>query len=216
MIATCSRGLVHQPARPCRNGVPGEVVFLSRWQMLMLAPLGDEDAHPLQEILGDVVDRVEQRDATLAASFMTWLGTNVGGAMIYESCQIRGVPYPVLAAWSNHNMRRRHINLGIRTLQSLLVSADAPLHPITKDPLRPPRVSVRDLEVAEALAVWLGWPAGQAYIAACQVEMAAVREHEQMLWRSANQLGLRPYISMTLEQTLAFLALIRRHAAAAA
>lgn len=40
-----------------RGAAPAEVVFLSRWQMLALAPLGADDGYPLVEIAAEPSDR---------------------------------------------------------------------------------------------------------------------------------------------------------------
>lgn len=221
-MTTCARGLVHEPVRPCRDGSAGEVVFLSRWQMLMLERSAylddDEDGCPLSGILAHVPGRVQQRDATLAASFMTWLGTRVGQCFILDARMIaasRPLGVPFLAAWSAENLRRRHVNGGVRAIEWLLVAPGTPVDPISGAPVSMPAISVRDLEVTDQLAVWLGQPAGRAYLAACEGEMDAVGAYELRLWREANERGGPHQVGLTVHQTLDFLEKHRNRRAAA-
>ena len=72
--------LDHVPLRPGRAGRMEETVFLSGWQALMRRT----QAAPLDHPTRDGFVRATQRDASLAASFAQWLGTNAGACLVQE------------------------------------------------------------------------------------------------------------------------------------
>lgn len=174
MVHDTDAPLVHAPVRPPREGFPRERVYAGRWQKLMQARSG-----VFARILGDYRGRIGQREAAVAASVVTWLGTNIGQAML-EDAQLRcksshrqGWPSGLaasdahLCAWVHENKRKAGINSGIRTLEAILWSA-------SQEAWAP--VSAEDYEVAEHVMFWLGQHDGTSFVAACQTECKALEQ----------------------------------------
>ena len=164
--------LAHEAIRPARKGNPRELVFAGRWRELMQSK---HDA--LNRILSDYPAPIEQREASVAASFITWLGTNIGQAML-ECAELRtaekrhGAWTPSyaasdahLGAWVAENRRKHGIDCGGRTLEAILAD------PATAQHAQP---SAADYEVAEHVAFWLGQHDGQQFLSACQSEVQAL------------------------------------------
>ena len=80
--------LRHEAIRPARKGFPREHVFAGRWRELM-----DARRDSLDRILCDYLAPVRQREASVAASVVTWLGTNIGQALL-EDAKRRRVARP--------------------------------------------------------------------------------------------------------------------------
>lgn len=81
-------------------------------------------------------------------------------------------------AWCGENRRIHWVNYGVRALESILMP---PV--IIRDwmgrPVRIPRLTVRDYEVAEVMAAWLGSDEGQIFINTCETEIDTRREAER-------------------------------------
>jgi hypothetical protein len=168
--------LSHTPVRPPRRTFLREQVYASRWAKLIAA-------HPrvLMSILTDYVAPVGQREATVAASFVTWLGTNIGQALL-ETAAKRTPLSPLadwskelaasdafLSAWAHENRRQLGINGGKRTLEAILQDDTAS---------QQQRPSADDYEVVEHLVIWLGCTRGQRFLAGCRAEAEAVASIE--------------------------------------
>ncbi len=123
------------PYTAVREDVIAEVVFVKKWQKLMLPEkirgeqemIGDaaikvdrwfaeneQDAFPILDVLtGGVPD---EHDTRIATNMIRWLGTNDGRAFMYNAEEYKnaGIEPEIayLAAWSKHNIRRRWINHG--------------------------------------------------------------------------------------------------------
>lgn len=168
--------IIHESIRPDRQDIIGEVVFSEHWKRLMATRSefaeSDDDAATLSYILDGKAD---QRDATVAATIVQWLGTNVGGSIIYEGQRIRralnGSPHCFLMAWSVGNLSKRWVNQGHRLLALVFVPHDAK-RDWAGSPYEVPEVSVRDSEVVERLMSWLGSTAGFAWLEDVEAEIA--------------------------------------------
>lgn len=171
--------LSHNPARPVRSDVIGEVVFVEAWQRLMQTAtfsifMGD-DTSKLDEILmHHRIKPPDQRAATVCASLMRWFGTNCGGGFLYNAKHLassgafRSREDAYLAAWALDHSRLNWLNGGVRTLESCMSTA-APVngrHP-------PAELTADDYETAEHLVRWLGSNEGQRFIDLCEAEIAA-------------------------------------------
>lgn len=168
--------LRHEPRRPPRPYDPGEHIFVQLWRD-WLAGGQDPDEYPNQrfrQVLSDL-ERVEvsQRDATVAASLLCWLGTNVGQSYLRAAEDLaRAMPHrpkeeAYLARWAIENRRCHWINNGVRTVEFLLMSQEqvvgvnAGWQHVRPWPSEIVEVTVRDLEVADAVAAWLGTAEGR-------------------------------------------------------
>lgn len=160
------------PGRP-RKGHLDEAVFAQVW-FEANNPSWLEDARhgltdhstPMQAIERELPFFVTQEHATLAATLITWLGTNCGRAML-EQAERFALPTSgmtprdaYVAAFAVENVRSRGVNSGL-TLLDFLVSA-------CQGAERPAYgyVTAEHQEVAEQVMAWLGWR-GRASIVAC-------------------------------------------------
>lgn len=173
--------LDHSPTLPARDSVIGEGVFLTAWQQLMVdSATGYGDGpHPclLHSILAHLPDPVEQRHATVAATFVKWLGTNGGRDLLDRADRLKGRGFtPVsayCAAWATVNRRDPCISHGIRTIEGIL----GPIELVTEiDNYRQiskwlPKLSVADYETVEAIVEWLPSLEGVAFLGRCQAKI---------------------------------------------
>lgn len=160
----------HEPERAVRPDVYGEGIFLECWQRhLQITPeYGDGYANErFQCILSDMTPFPTQRDATVAASFIIWLGTNCGNFYLFEAKRRfthltdreADRPDAYLFEWVRQNRRISCVNGGRRTIEALV-----------EEP------TYRDAEVCEVIAHYLGTPEGQAVIAEAEAEIEATRK----------------------------------------
>lgn len=174
--------LAHNPARPARD-LLGEQVFLEAWQRFMATPipfyLQDAESR-LEDVLSHYPGKVGQREATVCASLVTWLGTHCGNAFLL-SCETlaKKHAFPVreeayLAAWAVENKRRTGINSGVRALEGIMATELVPGH----FGLRPVRaaLSADDYECAECIVAWLASGDGQKLLEYCEREIKRRQE----------------------------------------
>ena len=172
--------LTHNPSMPVRQDIIGEVVFSEAWTRLMAIPprffMGDESTQ-LDACLGAYQRRSGQREATLAASLVTWFGTNCGGSFLREARTLADrkamtMENSYLAAWVVQNARKVGLNHGIRTLEHCMGTEHF-------DPgfgfglvRKPADLTADDYECAEHLVMWFGGHEGQKFLAYCEEEIA--------------------------------------------
>ena len=159
--------LKFEPIRPCRPDIYGEGIFVRLWREYAMAipRWADGDETVFTHLLMDLPGEPTQRDATVATSFMCWLGTNIGNAFLVgcerhaktdsDRCRVHA------GVWAWENRRRRGINAGRRLSDAILGDC----------------VSARDLEVLEVMAAWLGTKDGLTLVAQAQEEINAVHCH---------------------------------------
>lgn len=189
MTATDDRvDLSHAGLRPVRDSVVGEGVFARRWERLMAARprwADDDEAAPaLAAVLGDLGEP-DQRDATVAATFIQWLGTNVGLAFLGRAEQVGKLAMatrigigPHMLAWAETNKRVSTVNGGLRQIDCILTPPDAPRGRYNL-PERAPDLTLRDHEVIERVASWLDGEEGLRFLDGAHMEMD--RRHDEAL-----------------------------------
>ena len=166
---------LHEPLRPPRDGCVGEAVFAERWKRLMALQLEENSPHSarLAVILSHMAEPLSQRHATVAASFVTWLGTNIGLSFVREAQRlVEQLPHDPekawLAQWTWHNRRLSWMNNGIRSIEYIL----APLETFTRDFLsslsRLPDLSASDYETVEGIVIWLSTREGSHFLSGCE------------------------------------------------
>ena len=173
--------LLHESIRPDRQDIIGEVVFSEHWKRLMAQQLEfdsdyEDDAPRLSSIIGR---RANQRAATVAATIVQWLGTNVGGSLLYEAERVRRVLNNTancfLMQWAVENCRRGYLNRGVRILEVLMVKPD-----VQRDwaghPYEIASITKRDIETVEQLMLWLGSTRGYAWLAGVEAEITIRRD----------------------------------------
>lgn len=195
--------LAHEPNRPPRADIYGEVIFAEHWKRLMAQPCDwreEEEGGLLGSILRYLPLPISQRDATVAASFICWLGTNCGRCFLSQAKARAGEAadkhersLAYLCQWAVENRRIGYINHGFRAIEFWMMDAEESAEvnkAVSAIFWRRPKVEVsgRDLEVADAIAMWLGADEGQAFIKAAELEIEltaqAIREHQDAEWRA--------------------------------
>ncbi|KWN06414.1 hypothetical protein WT83_27415 [Burkholderia territorii] len=153
--------LAHIPLCAPRPDIPGEVIYLRLWQEFMHA-----NSHALEDIVTSGLNGpIDQRVASVAASFMVYMGCN-GGANFTRCANelVKRFDYPheaFLAAFVIENQRRRSVNHGLRKVEYMLAAE----HPIVDGLFstrveweRVPDISQRDLDVIECMVIWWSTP----------------------------------------------------------
>lgn len=185
--------LDHSPIRPPRDGFIGEAVFAEFWKTRMgldrdwISPV---DRGALGDILEHLDGPVSQRDASVAASFVCWLGTNAGSSFLDQaaalSCLVRhDAPSAYVAEWAAKNRRLRHVNLGWRSIELFMMPREQSdrvnrlgAHP---GPGEAVEITARDLEVADQIAAWLGSEDGRQF---CRDARDEITRREAAAWRN--------------------------------
>jgi hypothetical protein len=178
--------LIHKPIDGPRPNHVGENVFAFQWEQLMVKPMEHGDSPPnvqLALILWKLTRRITQRHASVAASFITWLGTNCGNAIIQRSLRLYfdaniGREESFVAAWSIDNLP--HNGSGIRLIDAVLATADCWGRDILDNGprlQRLPELSVEDHQTVEQVAYWCGTEDGCKFIRLCEGQ---IRERERV------------------------------------
>jgi hypothetical protein len=180
----------HQPMRPPRKGMIGENVFHAEWSRLT-ADTGAMNSPPNEafaDILGCHPFRLSERTATVAASLVCWLGTNLGRCFLESGAKLvktQTCPQSAyLMAWASHNARNSCVNSGRRTLEACLMT--------DVEPHRRPELSANDYEAAEHVVMWLGTDKGQQFLKACEKEISRLNQAESFKHHLENNLNLSP------------------------
>lgn len=192
--------LINEPMRRPRKGTPGEVVFAEGWKSTM-SHTPDEVNMPnaaLHGVLRHIGHELNQRSATVAASLITYLGTQGGASLLAEARRLAksghymNVEDAYLAAWSVENARRSYTSGGVRTLEYCMTPEEnfKDMRPGTSQPGVTPAVSAEDLEVADDVMRWLATGAGQQFLGYCEGELERRRPVENMRFHLKNNLNL--------------------------
>lgn len=189
--------LLHEPLVPPRDGIIGEHVYSTTWKRLMvIAPATWDDSTMLDVILTQYGSPVGQREASVCASVICWLGTNCGSSFLNSCNKLvtenvfhdRADAY--LAAWAIFNKRRKSINSGVRTIEHCLsTSSVSPRHEASGQ-MRPALdLTADDYECIECLIQWLGGTEGQKFIAYCEIESKLQRDRPTFPFKDMIQMG---------------------------
>ncbi len=159
--------LIHDPVSgyPRKNHI-GENVFHAQWKKLMEIPVEimyNENECMLHVVLSNLYRQITQRDATVAASFITWLGTNIGYSYIGK-CHHLIETYPInksrkfifLEQWNIQNLRKLGNLSSHRTIEIILNAK------YRSD------VTINDYEVIECITLWLSEDDGYHFLHICK------------------------------------------------
>lgn len=192
---------IHEPLNPARKSFP-EYGFLCAWQEYVGRERDPESdaTHPIDDIFKQytVVWGFDQRAASVAASFVMWLGTNCGAGFLHTAARriaqggfiSRGDAY--LASWAIENQRHRGLNHGLRTIEHVLAPVEGdsrvPCGLLTRTGYDAPDLGITqaDAEVIDCVLIWLGTREGRAFLTAAE---ARTRAH--MTQVRAVELGAR-------------------------
>lgn len=176
--------IVHEPTRPVRPDVLGEVVFLSEWQKLNQTTAFDE-YRKVVPYLWVIIQRsifsgrhtVTQREATVAASFIKWLGTGVGSCFLTEMYKKKAKTVSCgeeqdtcVSFWAQENCMRDHS--GLRRIEFILAKdedyASLVAIPYASTLKHHINYTSHDLDVIECVVAWLATEAGTIFVEMCQ------------------------------------------------
>lgn len=176
--------LRHVPLQPPRRSVPREGMFLALWQQFA-TQRPDEWAFIFR-----TNEPVRQRAASVAASFMVFMGCNGGraftdgAARLAQSGVFTCTEDAYLAAWAINNKRLYGINSGLRTIEYMLARE----HPITTGHLARvdwrlvPDVPLEDVDTVESMVAWWGSSTTARWMReAVDAQMKAHEANERLL-----------------------------------
>ena len=131
---------------------------------------------PLDVVLRGCPFPATQREATVLASVVSWLGTNCGREMLRaakdsESARLWRAHETYLAVWALENVRSNGIRGGcggLRTIEHILGEAIETSRGRT---VVRPTLSVNDFEAVDHLMLWLGQHDGQGFLLAAHEEL---------------------------------------------
>ena len=145
----------HTPICPPRPCTPGEGIYLSLWQEWTAA-------NPREWLaIFNTNDRIGQRAASVAASYMVFMGCNGGRGFTHEALRTAEKDHyrerAFLAAWAQENRRSKGINHGLRTIEYVLAAE----HPIKRNGIGDyidwevvPAVTMHDTDIVESMVAW--------------------------------------------------------------
>ena len=149
--------LEHIPFAQPRHGTPGEGIYLRLWKEYLAVHPGK-----LERILNATLRPITQRDVSICASFMVFMGCN-GGRTIHLKAKLlmqHGMREhdAFMAAWALDNQRTVGINHGLRTIEYMLAAE----HPIKEGNLgsrgidwtKVPTISMDDIDAIECMVAW--------------------------------------------------------------
>lgn len=169
-------GPMHRPIRPAREG-HSEHSYLTVWRESVAS---DEDM--LEQIFGCMPYGLDLRGSQVAASFVTWLGTTVGQDLIRNAAQLMrdsGMTSrdAFHIAWAFKNRRQYSLNSNIRTVEFLLSDGDLlsglNTTPAQNKAYRQLNITLRDLDVIDAVIDWLAEKQGQRFLDAAAARATA-------------------------------------------
>lgn len=165
--------LIHRPLYSIPTDRIEMQCFQTNWLMIMGAYDSHQEITPLELILSNMIGKINQRRAYVCASFIVWLGTNLGNSLYQSVVRIneshREIKFNVwAAAWHEHNKRELHVNGGIRAIEFILAPDD---HYKGNRLAKRPELSVDDLETIDNLLEWLDSQSGYLFIAMVRKEI---------------------------------------------
>lgn len=177
--------IAHVPITPPRKGHDGEQAYLELWQRFV-GRLNEEE---LEEIFRNTLyaHPLTQRQASVAATFVMWLGTNCGRSLIQEADAGRREPdgyrtgwnLRYLHRWEIENRREAGVNGGIRYCEAILSPHRAGSDQLNERTV--PTVTIEDLDVIECICRWLATQDGQHFIRAAEAKVEAANRARYLL-----------------------------------
>lgn len=180
--------LLHVPLQPPRASVPREGLFLALWQQF--AEQRPEEWRYIIRTTGPV----RQRAASVAASFMTFMGCNGGRGFTHTAERLATsgaftcTEDAYLSAWAIENKRVHGVNSGLRTVEYMLARQHPIVHHICArvDWKLVPDVSMEDADIVESMVAWWCSPTARWMREAVEAQMK-VREANERLFHSTQR-----------------------------
>lgn len=181
-------GLIHRPIRRPRTTFTGECMFAASWMRLMASPSVESEvyaggfANKLESILILYPHEITQRTASIAASFISWLGTNNGLCFLLGARKmaekIGNMHDGYVAAWAIENRRSQGINYGVRTIEAVLSEEDSSQDLFGYRP-NVPLLSAAEVEVVDILVEWIACEEGRAFVNNCEAEILDLKKAKE-------------------------------------
>lgn len=184
----------HTPLTSPREDVIGEVTYAKEWARLActLKECNDEEMTVFESCLLDTPFRPNQRHATVAATFMKWLGTNAGQSFLASARHLisTGAFFSeedaYTSAWALVNQRQPSINFGIRRIESLLSLPEN----FKENNVglgwclsERPQISFEDIEVIDTMVSFLASDYGKSFLSNCDKIAKAFQEEQLTTFR---------------------------------
>lgn len=173
----------HNPLRPARNDMPREVALLRLWQDFATQ-------HPL---LWKRIFRTngpdDQRAASIAASFMVYMGCNLGMAFTERAERLwcSGVfgsrEEAFRAAWALHNARHRSVNHNMRAIEFMLATDFFIKDNGDINWSLVPDLTLNDIDAVESMVCW--WAGDTAAIMREAAETQAHAAYARMAFQDS-------------------------------
>lgn len=177
--------LIHRPIRRPRTTFTRECMFAASWLRLMDSPTIESDrtargyVTKLESILSLYPHEITQRTASIAASFITWLGTNNGSCFLMEARKLSEIlgsaERGYIAAWAIENRRAQGINNSVKTIEAIL-SSEASDQDLFGYRPNAPILSAAEVEVADLLVEWIACQEGRAFVSKCESEISLLQK----------------------------------------
>lgn len=149
----------HIPLQPPRQCTPMEGIYLGLWKDFAI-----QQPEEWAAIFHDCSFTPRQRAASVAASFMVFMGCNGGRGFTFladelaRSKEFTFAEPAYIAAWALENRRFRGTNCGLRCIEYMLASE----YPIQKHGIfkgrvnwqKVPTVTMKDQDVIECMVRW--------------------------------------------------------------
>ncbi len=182
--------LRHVPLHAPRASTPREGLFLALWQQFA-EQRPDEWRHVMR-----TNGPVRQRAASVAASFMVFMGCNggrgftCGAEQLVKSGAFTCAEDAYVAAWAIENKRHYGVNHGLRTIEYML----ARKHPIPNDRVGRvdwalvPDVTQEDADIVESMVAWWSSATARWMRDSVEAKVKAI-EADARIFRAAAQKG---------------------------
>lgn len=179
--------LVHDGNRATRmNDFISEKVFADLWQTLNISE--NDGGCYLLLILKDLPPPISQRDTTIAAILVQWLGTKAGGIFMENAKQMQrdgslSLTEAYLKQWKILQERKRALDSGLTCLEYLILPAPDPEESPAARQFRLEHLfeqissgktivaTERDQEVARGIIRWLSSDRGQLFIETAEAQI---------------------------------------------
>jgi hypothetical protein len=187
----------HKPIRPPRACTIGEVVMSEHWEIAMQAEAknihDDCDEYAFRALMHAFPRPLTQRHASVAASFIRWLGCNCGRGFLHDAEKLKEKFHSntnaYVAAWAIENMREVAINRGVRIIEAAIAPDDHWKNGYLE---KLPDLSADDYEVVDNVVIWLGSKDGQDFLNRAEREITRRLDAERNERMRAFKRATRP------------------------
>jgi hypothetical protein len=171
----------HIPFQPPRESVPMEGIYLQLWR-----DFAESRPDEWKAIFSDCPFNPRQRAASVAASFMTYMGCNGGLCFTRRAEELIGefkFPEPAyIASWAIENARNKAVNSGLRTIEYMLAREHPIKHkwPNGVNWKAVPCVTMEDIDVIDSMVRWWAGTTAKAIREQAEALLAAQKAKEHL------------------------------------